>query len=1210
MNGFTVIQANVQHSRAATASICHRLSQSRREIALIQEPWTCNNRVCGLSNLQGDTLFGVSPIRASRPRACIYIPKAIRAHPLLQFCTPDLTAVELLVDDNPLAYNCKLIIVSAYFPGDYNEVFPPEFVELLTHNVGAKIIIGCDSNAHHPLWGSEDTNRRGEILADFIHQRGLIINNVGNEATFLTSRASSVIDITLTSPNVHNNIHNWHISNEISMSDHRWICYEVDLSIACQIGYRNVKRTNTEMFKSLIAQCCTNLSVLGNCQSFEAFEKKAKDITEIIVACYEKSCSLRTPGLGGNTPWWSKEIEALRRKCRKFFNKARKSKAVTDWNNFQEARRDFKKKLRQAKRESWRKFCTEINSAKETSRLNKILAKTTAPSLGCIRREDGSLARSAEEVADTMLRAHFPGCVVGETKPLPIHHTPTETDWCTARRMITPHRTHMAVKNFAPYKSPGADGIHAALLQWGAEVLVTHLVDIFRGCIAHGRIPDPWREVKVIFIPKTGRDDHLSPRAFRPISLISILLKTLERICEKHIWRINLNTKCLHKNQHAYILGKSTDTALHQVVGKIENSILNKGTTLGLFIDIEGAFDKATFRSIDLALANHGVNNTIRRWISAMLRCRTVTLSIGNTSKKAQVAGGCPQGGVLSPLLWNLVINPLITSLNNSGFPTIGYADDIVTLIDGPSLHTLTELGNNALKIIENWCVENSLSVNADKTGLVVFTRKHNNTLPANISIFGKALTQTNSTKFLGITLDHKLNWNKHVDFRLKKAWIALNRCRRALGPTWGLSPRVTNWLYQSIVIPTLSHGAIVWWPIIKLDTTKKKLSKLQRSACLMITGAFRTTPTAAMEALLCLTPLDITIKWRAGMAFLRLWRGGQWCYENSRHGQIADVIQRELPSTAAPLDDGGKEVTHLRGPPNLRILESVGGEVDYESVISLYTDGSKNAGGSGAGIFSSTMNLAVKYPLGTEPTILQTECAALLIAAMEIQRNNLLNQTIIIFTDSKDLIKALLQQVTKSKLIKDCHTILTKITCNNKVIIQWRERKSDLGSVEADRLAREASKMQTQGAFPSIPLTLKSLLPNINEHILLAHKSRWNDTIGCRVAKNLLGNPSRALATKCFKMNKPKLRMLTGIITGHCRTSAHLHRMGLAKDPTCRGCLTEDETIEHILFHCPTISQLRSAILGEITPSEPIVGVTSPDQLLRFAMELGWLRE
>jgi len=129
----------------------------------------------------------------------------------------------------------------------------------------------------------------------------------------------------------------------------------------------------------------------------------------------------------------------------------------------------------------------------------------------------------------------------------------------------------------------------------------------------------------VAFIPKRGRADYSLPKAFRPISLSSFLLKTLERLVDMHIRRGVLCGTPLHRNQHAYQPGKSCETALHQLLGKVEDSLAAKVIALCAFMDIEGAFDNTDYSAMARCVRERGVEPSICEWINAMLASRRIT---------------------------------------------------------------------------------------------------------------------------------------------------------------------------------------------------------------------------------------------------------------------------------------------------------------------------------------------------------------------------------------------------------------------------------------------------------------------------------------------------------------------------------------------------------------------------------------------------------
>jgi hypothetical protein len=77
--------------------------------------------------------------------------------------------------------------------------------------------------------------------------------------------------------------------------------------------------------------------------------------------------------------------------------------------------------------------------------------------------------------------------------------------------------------------------------------------------------------------------------------------------------------------------------------------------------------------------------------------------------------------------------------------------------------------------------------------------------------LFDMELILNNQVKYLGVILDNKLNWKFHIDNRIRKASIAYWQCRRAIGKTWGLKPKVVYWIYTSVIRPMLTYAALVW---------------------------------------------------------------------------------------------------------------------------------------------------------------------------------------------------------------------------------------------------------------------------------------------------------------------------------------------------------------------------------------------------------------
>jgi hypothetical protein len=143
----------------------------------------------------------------------------------------------------------ELIVVSAHLPYDSDEPPPTKEVRGITdycYSRKKELIIGCDANAHHALWGSTGTNPRGESLLEFLASLNLNILNHGNQPTFMVCNWKEVIDLILGTNKIVNMVSNRHVSDEPSLSDHRYICFQIGNITTNQVTFRNPKRTNWE----------------------------------------------------------------------------------------------------------------------------------------------------------------------------------------------------------------------------------------------------------------------------------------------------------------------------------------------------------------------------------------------------------------------------------------------------------------------------------------------------------------------------------------------------------------------------------------------------------------------------------------------------------------------------------------------------------------------------------------------------------------------------------------------------------------------------------------------------------------------------------------------------------------------------------------------------------------------------------------------------
>jgi hypothetical protein len=185
-----------------------------------------------------------------------------------------------------------------------------------------------------------------------------------------------------------------------------------------------------------------------------------------------------------------------------------------------------------------------------------------------------------------------------------------------------------------------------------------------------------------------------------------------------------------------------------------------------------------------------------------MLEGRLVHTSLMGSSITAKVMRGCPQGGVLSPLLWNLVVDRLLTATNNLGFSTFGYADDIVIIVQGKFPHTVREIMQNALNMVAKWAAKEGLNISPHKTAIVPLTNRRKIEGLGPVKLHGKDLKMLDEVKYLVVILDSRLTWNQHLQKLIRKTQTTFALVRRTCGRKWGLRPNMVHWLCTRVIRP------------------------------------------------------------------------------------------------------------------------------------------------------------------------------------------------------------------------------------------------------------------------------------------------------------------------------------------------------------------------------------------------------------------------
>ena len=225
----------------------------------------------------------------------------------------------------------------------------------------------------------------------------------------------------------------------------------------------------------------------------------------------------------------------------------------------------------------------------------------------------------------------------------------------------------------------------------------------------------------------------------------------------------------------------------------------------------------------------------VRLWVRQMLRNRAIYLELNGEEAVRITSTGTPQGGVLSPTLWNLALNPLLITIEQE-FPEVliqAYADDVTVMLTGIDPSVLRIRMTMILTRISKWCDEHGLGFNKKKTELVMFTLNKKWTWKK-LMVDGEEVPLRTQTKYLGLILDSKLTWTKQIEERTRKARVIMVQCKNIIGRKWGLKPNMMHWLYTAIVRPVMTYACVIWVAgLLDAKTKVGKLQKIQRMSLL-----------------------------------------------------------------------------------------------------------------------------------------------------------------------------------------------------------------------------------------------------------------------------------------------------------------------------------------------------------------------------------------
>ena len=379
------------------------------------------------------------------------------------------------------------------------------------------------------------------------------------------------------------------------------------------------------------------------------------------------------------------------------------------------------------------------------------------------------------------------------------------------------------IKLMKPKTSCGHDGISPKIIKKLYEGIITPFVHVINLSLSTGIIPDAMKLAKVVPIFKNSGSPEIM-KNYRPVSLLPVLSKVLERIVYNRLFEYLVKHEILHTSQYGFQPNLSTELAILELQDRIAYILNNKECCVGVFMDLSKAFDTLDHSILLNKLNHYGIRGIAHDWFRNYLNGRRQYVTIGGVnSVELPVSCGVPQGSILGPLLFLIYVNDLATVSKHA--ITILFADDTNAIYRSHSYDALNQIITADLQRISDWFKANKLALNESKTKFIIF-HKFRNKPPSNfiITLNNVELERVEYTKFLGVLVQENLSWAAHVNYicnRVSKATALLAKLKHYL-PKY-----VLLIIYNSLCISHISYALSVWGSAPKSAT--KRINKLHK---------------------------------------------------------------------------------------------------------------------------------------------------------------------------------------------------------------------------------------------------------------------------------------------------------------------------------------------------------------------------------------------
>lgn len=862
-----VAQLNADRARGVAAELRTKAVTEGIQVMAIQEPYVNRNGMVEGYGLGSRVVTGEG--EGERPWAAVVgLDPNIGMMRVGALCSSHCVVVEVLPEGCGSFYLVSLYCQFGHDLGRYLE----ELRKVANALRGRRLVVSMDANAKNVWWGGVVTDERGEELEAFMMEQGWsVLNDSTQPGTFRgpTSKEESYIDVTVVGGGLEVGSGQWKVEAEWTSSSHRVITFEIG---GCGIGGRrrvewkyNLKAADWDKFRKELGKR------RGEIENFPLNGKTSVIKYVKVVEDWVKEAADKVvrKGAGGakRVVWWSPKLEEMRKASLKL---RRKMQGERDQSRREElaamyraARSQYRKEIHRAKEDSWKEFVEEQFGV-EGSPWNivyKLASKKVKPRevMEAVRGPQGE-SYEWEEAAKRLLTALVPDDDgVEDDDHRRVREEVDGMKLPRGPRVVVSEREVMdAVGKMARGKAAGRDGIPSELIIEGGCELVRVLTRLFQGCFDQGVFPNRWKFGRIKALLKGEDKDKREAKSYRPICLLPVLGKVLERVLVAKLDEV-FQVK-VRDCQYGFMKGRSTEDAMEAVRTIVQER--REKYVIGAFLDISAAFDGVWWPGLRKKLQQLGVRGRCYALLEDYLRGRRVEMVEGDRRVGKRVTKGCPQGSVLGPQLWKVVFHGLVQDLEGEELRVVVFADDGLVIMWGNSRRQLEERAEAAMRKVQEWCRKSKMRLSAEKTQIMMLKGKFDVERGPKVMMDGVRLRLAVRVRYLGVVWEQGWRIGKHVEEVVEKAKRRLKALLRYTRVTWSkiLWERIVQ-IYKAVFVPIIGYAAGVWWESVVPSRAARTVLSGQRLALVWMSRAYRTVSGDAIGVVGGLPPMDLELE-------------------------------------------------------------------------------------------------------------------------------------------------------------------------------------------------------------------------------------------------------------------------------------------------------------------------------------------------------------